>query len=75
MDRADARLLKAFGEAVRTGRKTLRMPQEALAEKAKLSRNYVSDIERGIRNPSLLAVIHIARALRTSVADLFDATD
>jgi transcriptional regulator with XRE-family HTH domain len=46
------------------------MSQEDLAEKSKLSRNYISDIERGVRNPSLLAVVGIARALRMPLRDL-----
>jgi len=46
------------------------MSQEDLAEASKLSRNYVSDIERGVRNPSLLALIRIARALTVQLRDL-----
>jgi transcriptional regulator with XRE-family HTH domain len=46
------------------------MSQEDLAEKSGLSRNYISDIERGVRNPSLLALIGIARALRIPLRDL-----
>jgi transcriptional regulator with XRE-family HTH domain len=46
------------------------MSQDDLAEAAKLSRNYISDIERGVRNPSLLALVGIARALRLPLRDL-----
>ena len=47
------------------------MSQDDLAVAAKLSRNYISDIERGVRNPSLLALIGLSRALRVPLRDLF----
>lgn len=46
------------------------MSQEDLAEASKLSRNYISDIERGVRNPTLMALIGLSRALRLSLRDL-----
>lgn len=70
MAATDSRLLKTFGRSVRAARKRQGVPQESLAEKARLSRNYISDIERGIRNPSLIAVVRIARALRMKLAEL-----
>ena len=39
------------------------MSQEALAEAARLDRSYVSHIERGLANVTLLVVFRIARAL------------
>ncbi|MFL5329204.1 MAG: helix-turn-helix domain-containing protein [Gemmataceae bacterium] len=59
-----------FGEAVRTHRDRLEMTQEELAEKAKMHRTYLSDIERGRRNVSLLNIERLARALSTSIAEL-----
>lgn len=67
---SDARVLKRFGRAVRAAREQRGLAQEALAEAAELSRNYISDIERGVRNPGLVAVIRVARALDTSVGEL-----
>jgi transcriptional regulator with XRE-family HTH domain len=46
------------------------MSQEALAEACGLSRNYISEIERGVRNPSLLALVGVSRALRLPLRDL-----
>jgi transcriptional regulator with XRE-family HTH domain len=46
--------------------------QEALAHEADLHRTYVSDIERGARNPSLTAIDKIARALGVSCGQLLD---
>jgi transcriptional regulator with XRE-family HTH domain len=67
---AAAKLLKTFGRSIRSYRKQRGLSQEDLAEASGLSRNYISDIERGVRNPSLLALIGIARALRMPLHDL-----
>lgn len=46
--------------------------QEAFADAAGLHRTYVSGVERGVRNVSLVNIERIARALRVSIADLFN---
>ena len=63
-------LLLAFGRCVRRHRETLGFSQEKLAEKADLDRTYISDIERGGRNPSIRSIAAIARALGLTVAEL-----
>jgi len=67
---AAAKLLTTFGRSIRSYRRLRGMSQEALAEASGLSRNYISDIERGVRNPSLLALVAIGRALRMPLRDL-----
>ena len=47
------------------------MSQEELGEYAKLNRGYISDIERGLRNPSLEVIERIAIALDMDLAELF----
>jgi transcriptional regulator with XRE-family HTH domain len=47
------------------------LSQEELAERAELHRTYVSDIERGARNPSLRSIDRLAKALKVSYATLF----
>jgi DNA-binding XRE family transcriptional regulator len=44
-------ILRAFGQNVARHRQARALSQEALAEKAELDRTYLSDIERGVRNP------------------------
>jgi transcriptional regulator with XRE-family HTH domain len=70
MQASAAKMLATFGRSIRRRRKQRGMSQDDLAEAAKLSRNYVSDIERGVRNPSLLALIGLSRALRLPLRDL-----
>jgi transcriptional regulator with XRE-family HTH domain len=70
MTATEAKTLATFGRSIRGFRKQRKLSQDDLAEAAKLSRNYISDIERGVRNPSLLALIGIARALRLPLRDL-----
>jgi len=64
------RSLSAFGLNVRKLREANALTQETLAEKADLDPTYISGIERGIRNPSLLSIVRIAKALRASVSEL-----
>ena len=60
----DSRVL-AFGAAVRIRREELELSQEALGYKAKVHRTYVSDIERGARNPTVRVIWKLADALET----------
>lgn len=60
-----------FGFAVKTCREDLGLTQEDLAEKAGIHRTYLSDIERGSRNPSLINIERLAAALSMTLAQLF----
>ena len=62
---------KPFGAAVKTWRSRLCISQEELAGRAGLHRTYISDIERGARNVSLISIEKLARALEISAATLF----
>jgi transcriptional regulator with XRE-family HTH domain len=64
------RALSAFGLNVRKQREAKELTQERLAEKAELDPTYISGIERGVRNPSLLSIVRVAKALGISVSDL-----
>ncbi len=48
------------------------LTQEQLGEKAELEQAYLSDVERGTRNLSVLVIGRIASALRISLAELFE---
>lgn len=46
------------------------LSQEELAEEAGIHRTYVSDVERGARNPTIMVVEKLANALNVSSSDL-----
>ena len=60
-----------FGFAVRLRREELGLTQEDLADKARIHRTYLSDIERGSRNLSLVNIERLAEALGLPLSELF----
>lgn len=46
------------------------LSQEAFADTAGIHRTYVSDLERGARNPTIRVVETLAKALGVTVSDL-----
>ena len=69
---SSASLPVLFGTNVREARLSKKMSQEDLAFKSGLDRTYISGIERGIRNPSLLNVEKIAKALKLQPSKLME---
>jgi len=69
------RVLTAFGTNVRRRRETLDLTQEQLAEKADLDQTYISGIERGIRNPSVLSIVRLAKALGTTASEISEGIE
>ena len=69
--RAKADIRERFGYAVKVRREELGLTQEDLAEKAGIHRTYLSDIERGARNVSLLNIERVAAALTLPISELF----
>lgn len=59
-----------FGQIVRRLRKERTLTQEELAFKAGMSVPYLSDLERGMWNPSLAMIVDLARALEIQPSDL-----
>ena len=56
-------VVQLFGENVRRHRKLRGMTQEQLALEVGMERGYISDLERGQRNPSVKALGRLAAAL------------
>ena len=53
-------------------RTALGISQEELGLRANLDRTYISGIERGVRNPSITALVSLARGLGITVANLLE---
>jgi transcriptional regulator with XRE-family HTH domain len=59
-----------FGRRLRELRKERDLTQEALAEAADLSGNYISDLELGLKVPSLTILVRLSQALDVATPDL-----
>jgi transcriptional regulator with XRE-family HTH domain len=66
---------RALGDAIRELRQERGLSQEALADRAKMSGNYVGDTERGERNISMRALWQLADGLGVSAVDLLRSAE
>lgn len=57
-------LPQILGRNIRDWRKRRGLSQEELALETGMKRSYVSDMERGTRNPSIKAIERLARGLK-----------
>jgi transcriptional regulator with XRE-family HTH domain len=64
----------AFGLVVQQHRTTLGFSQEELAERSGLHRTYISQIERGLKSPSLRTIASLAKALGVPLTVLIEET-
>ena len=69
----DQEKLAALGAVIRRLREQDAISQEELADRAGLSRNTVSNIERGVFAPSFLAVAGLAAAFGKTLSELVRA--
>ncbi|WP_080672143.1 helix-turn-helix domain-containing protein [Bradyrhizobium japonicum] len=56
----------AFGKIIAGLRRTAQLSQEELAERASIHRTYVSQIDRGLKSPTIVMLFRLARALDTT---------
>lgn len=64
------RWLRAVGDAIRQYRSRAGVSQEELGRLAGLHRTYVSDVERGRRNPTAMTLLSLAHTLGTTPSEL-----
>ena len=70
-----ATLRAAFGRTVRELRLELILSQEKLAQKVKVSRNFLGSVERGESSLSLDVADRFAKAVGMRLSDLFLKTE
>ena len=61
-----------FGRRVKELRLIQNISQEELAFRCGISKNYISDVERGTRNVSLKSIEKIANGFAVNLKELFD---
>jgi transcriptional regulator with XRE-family HTH domain len=66
---------EAFGEVIRELRKSNKFSQEQLAERSKLDRSFISLIECGHKQPSLVTIFQIAKAFKISASKIISLTE
>lgn len=67
---SEQKIIEGFGQAVQGLRIERGLSQEDLAEATGMHRTYISDVERGTRNTSLVNAKKVAVALDVPLADL-----
>ena len=63
----------SFGAVIRSGRQKLGLTQEQVAEIADLHRNYIGDIERGLKEPTVGVFIRLCQAVKLQPAEVLNA--
>ena len=63
-------LEKAFGEELQKAREKCGLTQEILGFESGYHRTYISQLERGLKSPTLKAIVEITAALNIKASDL-----
>jgi len=70
----EKRAQQKFGGALKAKREAAGLTQSELAEMASLHRTYISELERGIKEPGFHVLCRLVRALPGSLDELFSVT-
>lgn len=63
-DQSSVAFLLHLGDAIRHRRINLYLSQEELGARARLSRTYITAVENGLRNISMITLLRISKALK-----------
>lgn len=74
-ERASEAFASAFGLALRERRAEVGISQEELCFESDVDRTYLSEIERGFRNPTLKVLWKLAAALKMKPSKLIALTE
>lgn len=75
MAKAIPRVNKAFGRVLRNRRTGAGLSQEALAARCDVDPTYISQLERGLKSPSLAVIVGLAEALGVAAHELVRETE
>lgn len=64
--------LAGLGDRLRAAREARRLTLEDVAEGAKLTKGYISKVERNQATPSVAVLVRVCQVLDLSIGDLFD---
>jgi transcriptional regulator with XRE-family HTH domain len=67
--------VKAFGLIIKTLRHAQNLSQEALAFEARIDRTFLSQLETGRKQPSLLTIFRLAAALQVEASALIQLVE
>ena len=65
-------VVRRFARRLRQARQAAELTQAALAARAKLTRPYITQLEGGVREPSIVTVVTLTKALGVPVAKLLE---
>ena len=66
---------EAFGEVIRELRKANQLSQEKLAEGSNLDRSFISLLECGRKQPSLITIFQLARAFNLPASKILSLVE
>ncbi len=71
----DARLRLIFGVVLRAFRTQHGLTQEELGIRCAMDRSFISDLERGAREPSLSTIMRLAKGLDVPAVEIMSAVE
>jgi transcriptional regulator with XRE-family HTH domain len=66
---------EAFGEVIRELRKANQISQEKLADASNLDRSFISLLECGHKQPSLITIFQLAKAFNISASKIMSSVE
>jgi len=66
---------EAFGQIIKSFRKKTNYSQEKLSEISKLDRSFISLLENGKKQPSLVTIFQLSKALNTTPSKILAAVE
>jgi transcriptional regulator with XRE-family HTH domain len=66
---------EAFGQIIKSFRKRVKFSQEKLADISMLDRSFISLLENGKKQPSLVTIFQLAKALNSTPSKILAAVE